>query len=563
MPFFLFLLCGLTLFGQYNPYPAQVISMATNQDGSQLWFTSAVRPVGLTLDQGEHLWRWDGQRVQLVASPNRARDARTIFRVATGPRPGQVAWEEYRPCLFGAGCGFRNLHTSQIRRGLELQDYLGPLQFSEDGRYFYNYRTDAENLGDARFSHNVEDWETGQRNTLSAPGLADPSLQMTGRWITNDGSVLVDGPNGLVLVARSGEETRFGPFSFREFSRLPGAARPVYVDPQGRFITFFDGKNIVLRDRTLNEVVIAKGDRLQGATANGEVVYLARSEDGIDQFLAYSYLTAQTRVIAKLNASEGTAIETGLLSRDESTIYLLLTQGDILRIRGKARTMLRGYGRRITSPPNFNGLVSSFTALDAWAPGGTHFLDGRNLDGAAIQSDFGPLSILYANSQRLIFEVPAGYSPTPRCAEDCPFVRLQFPGNLELPLRSYGLVPFNRALQEAIPLISESPGDPLRYLIHGDWRGPVTESDPAQPGDIVHFYAVNLVPVNGRISCQAMLSDPPVGALEVLYAGTAPGLIGIQQVSLRLPLIDALVLGIRCERSLFVPIVLGIPVFVP
>ncbi|GAB4418161.1 MAG: hypothetical protein OHK0021_23470 [Bryobacter sp.] len=350
--------------------------MATNQDGSQLWFTSAVRPVGLTLDQGEHLWRWDGQRVQLVASPNRARDARTIFRVATGPRPGQVAWEEYRPCLFGAGCSFRNLHTSQIRRGLELQDYLGPVQFSEDGRYFYNYRTDAQNLGDARFSHIVEDWETGQTRTIEKPGVETDPLPLEGRWITNNGAALVREGANLTLLSLSGAATPFGPIPERF-----GQDLRVFVDPLGRFLAYQRRGEIFLRDLTLEETTIAAAGRLVGATANGEVLYIARNAQNFDEFRGYSYFTGKTRVLAVFDQVAGTGIEDAVLSRDESTIFLLLSNGSIVRIRGEARTVLSGYGRRVVSTRNFNGLVSSFTALNAWAPGGTHFLMGRNLTG--------------------------------------------------------------------------------------------------------------------------------------------------------------------------------------
>jgi uncharacterized protein (TIGR03437 family) len=88
--------------------------------------------------------------------------------------------------------------------------------------------------------------------------------------------------------------------------------------------------------------------------------------------------------------------------------------------------------------------------------------------------------------------------------------------------------------------------------IHDDFGSVVSDSNPARPGEVLHFYMTGLGAV-----------DPPVGTgspaptdvivraqeapvcrwweagtespLEVLFAGLAPGLTGIYQVSMRMP----------------------------
>jgi uncharacterized protein (TIGR03437 family) len=85
-------------------------------------------------------------------------------------------------------------------------------------------------------------------------------------------------------------------------------------------------------------------------------------------------------------------------------------------------------------------------------------------------------------------------------------------------------------------------------LIKGDFSGYVT--DPLRPGDIVHLYFTGLGPVTGPVQtgfptptddlrplvapliCRFL---PDQTEAETLFAGLAPGMIGIYQVTLRVP----------------------------
>lgn len=134
-----------------------------------------------------------------------------------------------------------------------------------------------------------------------------------------------------------------------------------------------------------------------------------------------------------------------------------------------------------------------------------------------------------------------------------------FPFRLDLP----GDTPFiqNQAvsvLAAAPQLEHTGPGETAildRKIIKGDWSGFVDK--PPGPGDIVHLYMTGLGPVNGapptgapapagtlfpitgKIACgfngSGKLDVWENWAAETLFAGLAPGMTGIYQVSLRLP----------------------------
>ena len=94
----------------------------------------------------------------------------------------------------------------------------------------------------------------------------------------------------------------------------------------------------------------------------------------------------------------------------------------------------------------------------------------------------------------------------------------------------------------------------MAAAVHGDWSGLITESIPARRGEIVHLYATGLGPVQAsvhtgepspaeplprltqRLACSYYNTESTLAQLpEPLYAGLAPGLIGVYQVSLRIP----------------------------
>jgi uncharacterized protein (TIGR03437 family) len=123
----------------------------------------------------------------------------------------------------------------------------------------------------------------------------------------------------------------------------------------------------------------------------------------------------------------------------------------------------------------------------------------------------------------------------------------------ESPLESATEVTLEFSNPQFIHFGLDLPG--AQYLVaaaHEDFRSIVSDSDPALPGEILHFYMTGLGAVDPPVEtgAPAPVSRPvyarrmPVCRcwqagievpIEVLFAGLAPGLVGVYQVSIRMP----------------------------
>lgn len=96
----------------------------------------------------------------------------------------------------------------------------------------------------------------------------------------------------------------------------------------------------------------------------------------------------------------------------------------------------------------------------------------------------------------------------------------------------------------------------LNYGIHQDWSGPITQDNPAQPGEIIHFYGSGWGPVDGTVAtgqptpsdrlyrittpCQWVATGATANLdsateIDVPFAGLAPGLVGVYQLDFQIP----------------------------
>jgi uncharacterized protein (TIGR03437 family) len=100
--------------------------------------------------------------------------------------------------------------------------------------------------------------------------------------------------------------------------------------------------------------------------------------------------------------------------------------------------------------------------------------------------------------------------------------------------------------------LDTSQGNDLNITAaHGDWSGLVTGANPARAGEIIHVYLNGLGPVSPAVPtgtagpakapsrvietlvCQ-FWNGTPLDAM-VYFAGLAPGMVGVYQVSLQVP----------------------------
>jgi uncharacterized protein (TIGR03437 family) len=95
--------------------------------------------------------------------------------------------------------------------------------------------------------------------------------------------------------------------------------------------------------------------------------------------------------------------------------------------------------------------------------------------------------------------------------------------------------------------------DGSRSFIHQDFSGPVSLKSPARPGEILHLYATGLGAVTPPVGDGQPGPLDPLSTMEspvsvtwcaetftpettgALFAGLAPGLVGIEQVDVRVP----------------------------
>ncbi len=568
----------LPLFAQYSTDPRRPLTMASSANGEILWFTSHVRPTGAGLVQGESLWRWDGERVELESVPDQSPGARTIRAVSTGPRPGQLAWQTYGPCVTGGGCGFENLIRAQLRRqgtAVGRRDrFLGVLGFTQDGRYLYNYSQDRSVLPTRRV-HRLEDWESGQTWEIPALGFG-----YEGRHYANDASFLAQRDGRAVLLSPFAEPFDWGPLPETQDNRTRPRA---VLDPRARFFAYERAKveqrgELRVRERNGTEFTVHAQAQLIDVNGDGEVLYLAANPEGLDEFRAFSYLDRQTRVLFRQEPGPDNALEDALQSHDRSTLFLRTADGRILRQRGLEQRRLEGFASLLEGTFRSTTPSLSLLTLPSYSPGFTYVFDGRNFPPAPdLELLFGQrsLPILSATSTRIVFQIPPDFAPEPpasNCFGDCLDMlirdrRLQ----TELRYQAAGIL-LSGYRPETIRVAQDPTTLENFYLLHGDWRGPVTSTDPAQPGEILHFYLSGFGPVSPSVpfgqpapaeplswmarnlSCYANAPAGPPTLLPAIFGGLAPGFIGIFQVSLSLarPTLDFN--SINCNNEFFIPL---------
>lgn len=190
------------------------------------------------------------------------------------------------------------------------------------------------------------------------------------------------------------------------------------------------------------------------------------------------------------------------------------------------------------------------------SPGSLLYVEGDGLASYELHLRYetGPdltLPALRRSEHTLVFQVPwdlpglyGGYT-FELSSEQPSLFELRF----RYPTYVAGLQPrFFNAIPSQSPRPTRFAAEPV--VAHQDFSRLVSPQDPGQPGEIVHLWAVNLGEVNGPIRTgeTAPINSPRplvtplacrIGAsrtpLEVVFAGLAPGTVGLYQVSIRLP----------------------------
>lgn len=457
-------------------------------------------------------------------------------------------------CNFGTPCrtSFTRYRSVVSRPGRSDVVYEGPGSLSPNGRFlFTGPRTWIVRGTAARV-----DLETGVRTSTEFAFIGHPPVR---HFIADNGAV-------VVRPSRSGEPfvLHTPPDRAEPLTALPANALNFRVDRTGRllFFSYRSGTPIATRLAMYDagrERIVELGsyvsydisdDGTRAVAASGNQLWLIRTN-------------GSAAPVPVFTLQPGESLDEIAVSGDGSTVYVSTRPARIVRI--DLRTLAEQEIVPVTPLPD-----TTISTPGRLAPGGYYRAFSQSpvtLAGLLFQGK--PLALLGL--------VPPGPNPGPGAyyAFQVPFdVPADVSGTVE-----YLLPDPNPASPFVAAIASSGPSEvlersPLWFgVLHQDFRGPATSDDPALPGEVVHVYGtgwgrVTNPPELGQPSQAAPLStlvDPLVCPFsqqtpqyrelptEVVWAGLAPGWVGLYQADIRLPTAGLSPgFGLVCLAPLFV-----------
>jgi len=532
------------------PALGQFTGLASNGDGSTLYFSSTLRLHGSAQSFDAKIFRIGADGAQFFRSQDpgeRIGWTWTNFYNLTGPRISTdgavIAFSGSRPCYGGSGC--LAVQTTQGTivdgSGKVLLSAAGAVDLSPNGRYafFFGRNTFGSLIPPAEFI----DMASGTRTTVPyATGL------QARHRVANDGTVAIRSGNSIRLWQTQGEQTIGGIAIASDSVREPF----LFLSADAQRLVYQTASGLALYDRAAGA---------GQALVSGVPISAAMSDDGhvvayIDAADSQIYLAAPRRLLTH----EPDGISEVALSGDGRTVFAATGQGRLIRVDAASGSVTELVPRTpwITNSPNQPGVQTDL--FDGVAPGSLIPLTGTGLS-ASTQSSGAPLpraladvririagfdAVLQTVSPSLVwFQVPWEVPPQEGASleyvsGDSPFET--GPGTVDV--RTIAPHTFGTA--------DAGNGYSIYSLAaHQDWSALVTPDSPAQPGEIIHLYFNGLGPVApGVATGEASPAQPLariIGSLRcqfwdgdgndsrIWFAGLAPGLVGIYQVSLQVP----------------------------
>ena len=570
--------CSLSLLLLVAPVRAQFSGLAASDDGNQLYFTSQLLLRGAkSTSQGpeSRLYRFGSGGVTLFAErgplgPTGSFSSGDGVVSPTVSADGTLVAFTYNDiCLASPTCT-ESVSEAELRGSQTLDLGPGTVQLSRNGRWAlvanqisttdYNAKPPTVTT---TYTTTLIDLSTGQRTSVSsqpAPGLIN---NQNIRTLASDGSVLVaTGASSRTDAAGAG----FGIWK-------QGAATPIQL-PAGvtPFALSDDASTIVYYVFPPEQGALSQIAAFNRASGTSSTIFQAKAHAELPKFLSmdnagrrvlYTVWTSSTSGPAYLwDASTGATATLPLDPNEFATDGTLTGAGDY--------AFLATTRYRILKFANSSGAVSSLF------PAPPNCDDPGALGGGSMVrlhcSFAGPLDALQGN---LLFN----QKPMPVLASDASGIAVQIPWEWDTFFRFNALsfnLPNDSPFQPNQPLsiwdgapaiVPADPGASGLFgieIVKGDWSGLVTTS-PA-PGDIVYIYMTGLGPlktpettgvsasltalnsIQWNLSCQFQQQTQPA---QLLFAGMAPGLIGVYQTAFRIPADagSAPVTGLACTLA--------------
>jgi uncharacterized protein (TIGR03437 family) len=366
----------------------------------------------------------------------------------------------------------------------------------------------------------------------------------TRRRVADDGTIAFFDSGSIVLWRGDSQQTIKDPSIIPQTYPEP----TLMISNDGTRVVYQNTKSLVLYDRTLARSILLTNSTPTSVTISDDAHIIAWISG--DQIGITSLIGVQVPTI-----SEGVAEVA--LSGDGQTLFASTKNGRVLRIELPSGTTTELIPRTpwITNPADnypFTPLMGISGGVAAGSPAiisGTGLSDLTLSATQPVTGDLGDVHILIggmdvpveAISPSLVwFQVPWELAP-----QDYPLQYLSGSSPFETG-------PTTITVKSMAPqFIRNAYGDIM--AVHGDWSGLVVWPNFAHQGELIHVYMTGLGPVNPPVPTGVATPDAPLSYVAgpltcrffdrfylphdstVDFAGLAPEMVGIYQVSLRVP----------------------------
>jgi uncharacterized protein (TIGR03437 family) len=219
--------------------------------------------------------------------------------------------------------------------------------------------------------------------------------------------------------------------------------------------------------------------------------------------------------------TDNDGVQTATLSGDGTIAYAVTTGGELLKINTQSGVSQVIVGRQPV-----------IVSIDgAPVPGSLNRISGAGVAGAQVTLDGTAISVVSSTGTEIDVQIPWGTPVGNATLQVIPAVPTAFQQLWPLQIQAFD------------PVAESQP-------IHQDFSGFINPSSPALGGEVVNYYftglgAVSPAAADGKPAGTNPLSlattpltlvgDAGQAAAKIVYAGLAPGTVGLYQVSIQLP----------------------------
>ncbi len=524
---------------------AQILSLATNGDGSQVWFHTAQPRKGTGEPVQGRIFRLGPEGLALVASLDRQNPELPTLPVSA-PLPPDTYFTNhfdlYAPQVSANGAVMA-FHGRSIcyrctqagasatrkyileRSGQTLYSAAGEADLSRNGRYLatYHYRPgwvdvrimDLDNGAQSVPGVQTQNWPARAGRVVSDTGVTVIVDSFRGglHLLSNESRNFILGldsqayPLREAVIDAAGESVAYltdnaaGHPSIRLYhvkqnrhslwATCASACRSLHISSDGQRATVLQDNQIFLTssENTMHQLTREPFGVLRYTVSDdGRVVWYV---NGTGELIRFVIATGQTQV--RLPRTPGLSPE-----------LEPLTSGSLHWIRGEGFTMQPSIATALPLPTQLAGV--RVTVDNIASP--IHSISPTSI---AVQVPWETR----ARSQAEVVvhtESPSSFSPALASSRHIELVAPRF---LEL--------------------------QPGVFAAHESWERLVTTDHPATQGELIHLYGTGFGPVSHTAATGAAATGPaPVSSsvacsVPLVYAGLAPGLVGVYQISVRLP----------------------------